>query len=32
LHWRALPQGARQAPHAITRPQIKARDIAAMAT
>jgi photosystem II stability/assembly factor-like uncharacterized protein len=30
LHWRALPEGARQAPHAITRPQIKARELAAM--
>jgi hypothetical protein len=30
LHWRALPDGARQAPHAITRPQIKARELAAM--
>ena len=27
----ALPEGARQAPHAITRPQIKARELAAMA-
>ena len=32
LHWRALPEGARQAPHAITRPQIKARELAAMGT
>ena len=32
LHWRALPEGARQAPHAITRPQIKARELAALGT
>jgi len=27
LHWRALPKGARQAEHAITRLAIKARDV-----
>jgi len=27
LHWRALPQGTRQAPHSITRPTIKAKDM-----
>jgi hypothetical protein len=31
LHWRPLPAGARQAPHAITRPMIKAVKLAASA-
>lgn len=27
LHWRSLPAGTRRAPHSITRPTVKARDL-----